>query len=317
MLISVIVPVYNVENYLRKCIDSILNQTFDDFELILVDDGSPDNCGTICEEYSKKDSRIIVIHKTNGGLSDARNAGLDWVFKYSESEWITFVDSDDWIHPKYLELLYSTAVNYSVSVSVCNSVEITCRDISYDIIKESPCIKILNFENNYSNGFVHAWGKLYTKDAFKDLRYPVGIIHEDLFVTYRILFRYNQFAYIDKVLYLYFNNKEGISHSSWNLKRMDEFKGYDEQLAFLKKNKLNKPYNVCLERYLFRISEVLDKELTNLSAGKKREYEKILKKKMRKILNKYVLFSKRKDLYYHFERVYPKLSILINRIKSG
>ena len=113
MLISIVVPIYKVEKYIHRCIESILAQTFTDFDLILVDDGSPDNCGKICDEYAVKDKRIHVIHKENGGLSDARNAGIDWAFANSDSEWITFIDSDDWIHPKYLETLYNAVFTSS------------------------------------------------------------------------------------------------------------------------------------------------------------------------------------------------------------
>ena len=117
--ISVIVPVYKVEPYLRRCVDSILAQTFTDFELILVDDGSPDNCGAICEEYEKKDSRVHVIHQENEGLSAARNAGIEWVFANSNSEWLNFVDSDDWVHPQMLERLYHAVLEHNVKVSIC------------------------------------------------------------------------------------------------------------------------------------------------------------------------------------------------------
>ena len=103
MLVSIVVPVFKVEQYLSRCVDSILNQTFKDFELILVDDGSPDKCGQMCDEYAKTDNRIHVIHKKNGGLSDARNAGIEWCIENSNSEWVTFIDSDDWVHPQYLE----------------------------------------------------------------------------------------------------------------------------------------------------------------------------------------------------------------------
>ena len=112
--ISVIVPVYKVEPYLRRCVDSILAQTFTDFELILVDDGSPDNSGAICDEYAQKDARVHVIHQENGGLSAARNAGIDWVFAHSDSQWLTFVDSDDWVHPEYLERLYHAVLEHNV-----------------------------------------------------------------------------------------------------------------------------------------------------------------------------------------------------------
>ena len=122
-LISIIVPVYKVEKYIHRCVDSILAQTFTDFELILVDDGSPDNCGIICDEYALKDNRIHVIHKENGGLSDARNAGIDWAFENSNSEWITFIDSDDWVHPKCLEALVRAAQIYGTEIAICNYIE--------------------------------------------------------------------------------------------------------------------------------------------------------------------------------------------------
>ena len=117
MKISVIVPVYKVEPYLRKCVDSVLGQTFKDFELILVDDGSPDNCGKICDEYAAADDRVKVIHQANGGLSAARNAGIDWVMAYSKSEYITFIDSDDWVADTYLERLYE-GVGLGAEISV-------------------------------------------------------------------------------------------------------------------------------------------------------------------------------------------------------
>ena len=123
MLISVIVPVYKVEKYIHRCVDSILTQTFTDFELILVDDGSPDNCGIICDEYALKDNRIHVIHKENGGLSDARNAGIDWAFENSNSEWLTFIDSDDWVHPKYFEAMVRAAQIYRTEIAICNYLE--------------------------------------------------------------------------------------------------------------------------------------------------------------------------------------------------
>lgn len=126
--ISVIVPVYKVEPYLRRCVDSILSQTFTDFEVILVDDGSPDDCPAICDEYAGKDERVRVIHQENGGLSAARNAGLDWVFANSDSRWISFVDSDDCVHPKFLEYLHRAGVENNVQISICTYKK--CRNLS-------------------------------------------------------------------------------------------------------------------------------------------------------------------------------------------
>ena len=126
--ISIIVPVYKVEPYLRRCVDSILNQSFLDFDLILVDDGSPDTCGVICDEYAAKDSRVHVIHQKNGGLSAARNAGIDWAFAHSDSSWLTFVDSDDWIHPQMLEALHNAVRKDDTSVAVCGYQETSGED---------------------------------------------------------------------------------------------------------------------------------------------------------------------------------------------
>ncbi len=120
--VSIIVPVYKVEPYLRRCVDSILAQTFTDFELILVDDGSPDNCPAICDEYVEKDDRVHVIHQENGGLSAARNAGIDWAFANSNSQWLNFVDSDDWVHPEYLERLRNAAGNKEFT-SICGYIK--------------------------------------------------------------------------------------------------------------------------------------------------------------------------------------------------
>ena len=139
-LISVIVPVYNVEKYLERCIRSILMQTFKDFDLILIDDGSPDNCPELCDFYEKKDKRIITIHQNNMGLSAARNTGLNWTFKNSNSRWITFIDSDDWVHPRYLESLYVMVKKTEQNISMClyNCVDKTVlesdlKQIKYDL----------------------------------------------------------------------------------------------------------------------------------------------------------------------------------------
>ena len=119
MKVSVIVPVYNVEKYIRHCIESIINQEFTDFEVILVNDGSKDASGAICDEYARRDERVHVIHQKNGGLSAARNAGMDWMYANSDSQWIAFADSDDWIHPDFLQRLYSAAKKHDCKISAC------------------------------------------------------------------------------------------------------------------------------------------------------------------------------------------------------
>lgn len=225
--ISIIVPIYNVEKYLNRCIDSILNQTFVDFELILVDDGSHDNCGAICDEYVKKDKRIKVIHKENGGLSSARNAGID----IAQGEYLGFVDSDDWIHPQLLELSFSIIKKTEVDIVSFDYIKIqkekyNCEKINIE--KEAANAKIYEKEfiiNNLYNKFqqqigVEAWKKIYKADIFKDLRFRKGIIHEDDDIFLDILFKVKKIAITNNVLYFYYMSNTSIMRSGFSEKEL-------------------------------------------------------------------------------------------------
>lgn len=239
--ISVIVPVYNVEKYLCRCVDSILNQTFRDFELILVDDGSPDNSGAICDEYAAKDSRVVVIHRENGGLSAARNVGIDWTFANSNSEWLTFIDSDDWVHPEYLERLLNAAIESNVDVSVCGYTKIAGEALQ--VAPEQLAVQLWTPEDlfvNYNVNAIVAWGKLYRKECFREVRYPVGKIHEDEFTTYKIIFPCGRLAYIPAGMYAYFNNAEGITKSEWSPKHLVGIDAIEEQISYFADNKFPK-----------------------------------------------------------------------------
>lgn len=236
-LISVIVPVYKVEPYLARCIDSILAQTFTDFELILVDDGSPDNCGKICDEYAKKDSRIFVIHQENAGVSVARNNAIEWTLKNSDSQWLTFIDSDDWIHPQYLELLYFGANELGLDISTCEY-EDTTTMTSFSYINTYIPQKLTSEDFYIENPItsVVPWCKLYRKACFETIRYPVGIRYEDEFTTYKVLFNKSHIAHITEKLYFYYTNPEGFMNSEWSLKRLDAITAYEEQIAYFRKN---------------------------------------------------------------------------------
>lgn len=235
--ISVIVPVYKVEPYLRRCVDSILGQTFTDFELILVDDGSPDNCPAICDEYAAKDSRVHVIHQENGGLSAARNAGIDWVFSNSDSQWITFVDSDDWIRSCMLDTLYKAAVEKCVEVSVCGYEKTEER--KPEVSENTPSAEIWEVEEFYTACTVNATiacAKLYHIHCFSEIRYPDGKLHEDEFTTYKILFAQPKIAVISAPLYCYYHNPNSITTSVWTPRRMEVMQAFDEQLSFFAKS---------------------------------------------------------------------------------
>lgn len=234
--ISVIVPVYKVEPYLRECVDSILAQTYTDFELILVDDGSPDNCGAICDEYAAQDSRIRVIHQDNGGLSAARNAGLD----IARGEFVTFVDSDDAIHPEYLSFLLEIHYKTGADISVCHflryseeipEAELCGIEISAEMTGRQSCYELYGEE---AVVYTTAWGKLYRSDLFEGIRYPVGWIHEDEATTYKLLFRAHKVAVMDNALYFYRQNPDGIINTGFSVKRYHAIAAFEERIVFFK-----------------------------------------------------------------------------------
>lgn len=231
--ICVIVPVYCVEQYIHRCIDSILAQTFSDFELLLVDDGSPDRSGAICDEYAAQDVRVRVIHQSNQGVSAARNAGIDWAFTYSNCEWLTFVDSDDWIHPDMLQQMYEISNATNTEICVCQFYQTHGEEV----LAEGGEFFSLSAEDFYSNGGVISvvpWGKLYRKELFCDVRYPLGKIHEDEFTTYRLIFKVENIVVLPTAYYAYYINPHGITKRDWGPEKLDIILAYQQRIAFFK-----------------------------------------------------------------------------------
>ena len=209
-LISIIIPVYKVEKYLEKCIESVLKQTYTNLQIILVDDGSPDNCGKICDEYAKKDSRIEVIHKANGGLSDARNVGIS----KAKGRYIGFVDSDDYIKEDMYEILLNLIKKYDADVSICNLYDVIdgneyirnkengIREYSrLDILKE-----VLLDKNIQS----YAWNKLYKKELFDEVKYPIGKKYEDIGTTFYIFEKCNKIVVTSEPEYYYLKRSDSL-----------------------------------------------------------------------------------------------------------
>lgn len=230
--ISVIVPVYNVEPYLHRCVDSILAQTFTDFELILVDDGSPDNCGAICDEYAAKDSRVRVIHQKNGGLSAARNTAIDWSFANSDSQWLSFIDSDDWVHPQYLEYLYRGVTENKTSMSACDYLNVNEYK---EPNKVEYSVSVLRWDKLYvakAGIGVITCNKLYAKRLFDNVRYPVRKLHEDEFVSYKLEYKAGDVAFVRAKLYYYWLNPNSITRKAFTLQRMNAIEAINEQRAF-------------------------------------------------------------------------------------
>ena len=259
--ISVIVPVYKVEKYLSRCVDSILAQTYKDYELILVDDGSPDTCPALCDEYAKKYSFIHVIHKKNGGLSDARNCGIDYAFT-TDSEWLTFIDSDDWVHPQFLELLIKACKDNGADVSSCtfepvNGVRNGYAQIKDCRIETDTVVNLFARRYGYDTfNIISAWAKLYKKSLFEKIRYPKGKLFEDSYTTYKLYFATeSKKAVVHAPLYYYFVNENGIMHSEMDVNKMeDTFDSYLEKLEFFHKKGLGFLFEYFFKDYCLKLN---------------------------------------------------------------
>lgn len=245
-MISVIVPIYNVEQYLSRCVDSIIGQTYSDIEIILVNDGSPDRCGQICDEYAAKDLRIKVVHKENGGLSDARNAGLE----IAEGEYVTFIDSDDFVAPNMLEYLLSKIEQYDASIAQCSFTRLT-ENASVITTSTAPekDVVLTGLEAmesclaEHCHVKVNTWAKLYRRDLFvaNDIRFPVGRIHEDNFTTYKLCYFAKKVVCSSNCLYFYLIREDSIMEKPFSLERLDAVKAAKEAVDFVKN------HNVPLE----------------------------------------------------------------------
>ena len=279
--ISVIVPVYKVEPYIHRCVDSILGQSFSDFELILVDDGSPDNCGVICDAYAQKDSRVHVIHQENGGLSLARNAGIDWMLVNSEAQWLTFVDSDDCIHPEMLERLLRAARQQKTLISVCAYTETSGGELPEADGRQEFWQAADFFVEHYVSAVI-ACGKLYHRSCFSQIRYPAGKLHEDEFVTYRLLFAAERIAFLPSPLYAYFVNPKGITKRTWSPKRLDAWEAYDAQIAFFEDRGDSELVKLCLKKYLWNAKG----QLNQAKQSRSRSYYSLIQRKIRSLLRK-------------------------------
>lgn len=231
-LISIIIPVYNVERYLDRCVKSVLEQTHRNSEIILVDDGSPDCCPEKCNAWAARDNRIQVIHKKNGGLSDARNAGMS----SASGEFIAFVDSDDWIAPTFLERML-TAINESGS-DICE-----CGVLKTNIEREFPAKKSLceSFSAEDALSFLiqdkkfhqHVWNKLYKRECIGKIAFKSGQTHEDEFWTYQVFGRAAKISKISDILYAYFQRDNSIMSSEFSLHRLDSLDAKVERQKYI------------------------------------------------------------------------------------
>ena len=257
-MISVIVPFYNEEKYLNRCLDSIINQTYNDLEILLIDDGSNDNSFNIAKEYESKDSRIKLYKQNNEGLSSARNKGLD----NAQGEYILFVDGNDEIVNTMIYDLYNLLINTNCDIAICSIKEI--NDDNHLIDNKEEIINIIDNDDKYDMiqkdpiRSVVQWNKLFKKYIFDDIRFPVGKYHEDEYVIHKELFKANKIAYTNKQLYLYYRNPNSISLNPDMKKRYDIVLAYKDRIEFFKKKKLDKYLNntYCLLKLFVKLTNI-------------------------------------------------------------
>lgn len=237
--LSVIVPVYKVEPYIHKCVDSILGQTYTNLEVILVDDGSPDNCGKICDEYAAKDKRVKVIHKKNGGQADARNFGIE----IASGEIIGFVDSDDYIEPYMYQEMINYMQNYGLDIVCADTKQVRGNKIKYNpryknnLIWNKEEALCENLNSNLDNA---VWNKIYKRKVIENVRFPIGRVYEDVATIYKFIYNADKVGYLAKGCYYYIKRKGSTISTSFNSKsRYDCFVGYIERLNFAEKHKLS------------------------------------------------------------------------------
>ncbi|MDD3184949.1 MAG: glycosyltransferase, partial [Anaerostipes sp.] len=242
-LVSVILPVYKVEQYVETCIQSILNQTYQKLEIIIVNDGTPDQSMKIAEKVAKDDKRTIFINKENGGLSSARNAGLE----VAQGEFVFFVDSDDKIHSKTIEILISEMKD-DVDISVIAFKKVISLKENEDVIERAEFKYIsgldalkLYLDDNTAYWIV-SWGKLYRKSLFENIRFPLGKIHEDEYTTYQLIYEARKVAYSNLEIYYYLQRSDSIKGSIDLSKRMHYMEALVLRNEFLKKKKLSEMY---------------------------------------------------------------------------
>lgn len=303
-LVSIIVPIYGVEAYLDRCIISLRNQTYRNIEIILVDDGSPDSCPSICDRHAEEDKRIRVIHKKNGGLSDARNCGIT----YAVGDYIAFVDSDDYISCYFVEILLLLAIENEADIVVCkydmfSGERYEKKKENYNIIDVYCGHKQImdNFFNKNCGISVVSWTKLYRRKLFNNIEFPVGRNYEDEATTYKVFYKASKTVYTNAVLYYYFQRSNSITGQSMGIKNLVAFTSLEEVIRFYDEKGEVKLRRKAIWR-LFRTLKIyqikIEEEIKKYGASEERQ---LVRKKLQELYNeklkKYGPFRFRTELY--------------------
>ncbi|MBU5480117.1 glycosyltransferase family 2 protein [Blautia sp. MSJ-19] len=283
-LISIIIPVYNVEKYLRQCVDTVLNQTYRNIEIILVDDGATDTCPQICDDYEKLDARVRVIHKVNGGLSDARNAGLH----IAQGKYVCFFDSDDAVSIHIVEELYRACAENDADTSVCyyqkftdSYSDIDAKDMGHRICTGKDLISEIYAGKGEKIAFV-AWNKLYKKSLFEEhgILYPYRKQHEDIYTTYKLLYHSKKVCIVEGEMYYYRVRSGSIMNSKFSEKRLDAIEARMQTIEFYRDQNEKELQKMAVNDYFGSAIKIYDES----SKRNDREGHKKIK---RRILSDY------------------------------
>ncbi len=309
-LVSVIIPVYKVEDYLDRCVQSVVNQTYKNIEIILVDDGSPDNCPAMCDEWAEKDSRIKVIHKKNGGLSDARNYGLD----AADGEYISFVDSDDYVADHMIQKLYDTMQTDKSDLAMTNYLCFDDNGSNFNYENKLPIQNgIINKEEafktlfgDYHWHYVIACSKLYKRFLFDGFRFPYGKLHEDLHTTHLIFDKCSLISLVHEPLYYYYQNNSSITHV-YSIKRLDAVDAYISRFDFFYKRQ---NYYCAAMNVKFMQEKLLTAQLSldlkdKTAKEKIHNYRRIYKKLLKKVIFKKIEGVDKLELLTFLLGVFP------------
>ena len=314
--ISVIVPVYKCEQYLEACVDSILNQTFTDFEIILVDDGSPDNSGNLCDELAEKHNKILVLHQENQGQAAARNNGV----KIANGEWLHFVDSDDSLHPQMLESLYNAVSEDNVKLAMCSAIQdeslpddFNClKNVKFEISQMTED-NIFNLCKNEKYYYWVVWGKLIHKCIYEKYPLTEGRIYEDNAIVCKWLYDAKNVAITDSPLYFYYINTSGTTKKAFTKKQLDVLWAFREQIEFFHSLGYQK-MTEHLATYYFEISANMYHRAKAENAKELIPTIKQEEKEIKSLYAPYIKLNAKQQLYY-YERT-SKPMFYITRLKN-
>lgn len=315
-LISIIIPIYGVEKYIDKCILSVINQTYKNLEIILIDDGSPDNCPAICDQYAQKDSRIKVIHKINGGLSSARNAGLEII----TGEYVSFIDSDDYILPDFIEILLNSCIENQVRVSMCGRIRVIKNTMLPMFTLSSPqkwtskevIEKLLKWEN--LDGA--AWDKLYHKSLFKKRRFTLDRQSEDIPIVADILIEVESIIHVGYAMYFYRQQENSITQEGFSIKKMGVLTSAEEvrQNVLKKFPDLKNKADYYYYSHLLYLLLLINVESNKIFIDERNFLKSILQKNILALLfNRHFSKKQKLKILLMYLNLFNKLMILKNK----